>query len=106
MLDKLTIQNFHIFHDFQIEGLRRVNLIAGKNNPGKTTLLESLRNLPAADSVFVPTSAMPQSLFEQPGREVMWQLSGEASAIVREIFEPNLKRVEVTDGATLVAFIH
>lgn len=104
MLDKLTIKNFRIFEDFNIEGLRRVNLIAGKNNTGKTTLLEWLRNLPATDSVFVPTFTMPQSLFEQPGREVMRQLSGEASAIVREIFEPNFKRVEVADGEMVVFF--
>lgn len=43
MLDKLTIKNFRIFEDFHIEGLRRVNLIAGKNNTGKTVLLEALR---------------------------------------------------------------
>lgn len=43
MLDKLTIKNFRIFEDFHVEGLQRVNLIAGKNNTGKTVLLEALR---------------------------------------------------------------
>lgn len=45
MIDTLHIKNFLVFEDIEIKGLRRVNLIAGKNNSGKTALLEALRIL-------------------------------------------------------------
>jgi AAA15 family ATPase/GTPase len=47
MLQKLSIRNFRIFEELDIEGLKRVNLIVGKNNTGKTTLLEAIRILEA-----------------------------------------------------------
>lgn len=42
LLESLEIQNFRGFHHLQIEKLGRVNLIVGKNNIGKTSLLEAL----------------------------------------------------------------
>lgn len=42
MLQSLRIQNFRQFRDLQIDPLRRINLIAGRNNSGKTALLEAL----------------------------------------------------------------
>ncbi len=43
MLDHLHIQNYRLFKDLKIDKLGQVNLIAGKNNTGKTALLEALR---------------------------------------------------------------
>lgn len=43
MLSSLEIKNFRTFSHLVIERLGRVNLIVGKNNVGKTTLLEALR---------------------------------------------------------------
>ena len=43
MLDHFAIQGFRCFRDFKIEGLRRLNLIAGKNGLGKSALLEAMR---------------------------------------------------------------
>lgn len=45
MIESLHIKNFQIFEDLKINELRRINLIAGKNNVGKTALLEALRIL-------------------------------------------------------------
>lgn len=45
MLNHLHIQNYRLFRDLQIDKLGQVNLIAGKNNTGKTALLEALRIL-------------------------------------------------------------
>ncbi len=42
VLESLTIENFRGFEKLELTGLRRVNLIVGKNNTGKTTLLEAL----------------------------------------------------------------
>ncbi len=42
VLDSLEIKNFRAFRHLRIEKLGRVNLIVGKNNVGKTSLLEAL----------------------------------------------------------------
>ena len=41
-LESLRIQNFRTFRDLTIDRLGRVNLIVGKNNVGKTSLLEAV----------------------------------------------------------------
>lgn len=43
MLDNLRIKNFRMLEDFEVPKLGRVNLIVGKNNCGKSTVLEALR---------------------------------------------------------------
>lgn len=45
MLDQLRIHNFRMLEDFSVQLLGRVNLIVGRNNSGKSTVLESLRLL-------------------------------------------------------------
>ena len=42
MLKEIEIQNFRCFENTKISGFERVNLIGGKNNAGKTALLEAL----------------------------------------------------------------
>lgn len=41
-LESLRIQNFRTFKDLTIDRLGRINLIVGKNNVGKTSLLEGI----------------------------------------------------------------
>jgi AAA15 family ATPase/GTPase len=53
MLNTLTIENFRLFRFLRIEGLKRVNLFAGKNNSGKTALLEALRIMAAEEELSV-----------------------------------------------------
>ncbi len=43
MLNSLEVKNFRLLEDFKVEKLGRVNLIVGKNNSGKSTVLEALR---------------------------------------------------------------
>jgi len=43
MLNSLIIKNFRSLEDFQVTKLGRVNLIVGKNNSGKSSVLEALR---------------------------------------------------------------
>ena len=42
MLKKIRLKNFRSFRNIEIEPLRRINLIAGLNNAGKTGLLEAI----------------------------------------------------------------
>ncbi len=42
MLESLRIRNYRVFRDLKMDGLHRINLIAGKNNSGKTSLLEAI----------------------------------------------------------------
>ena len=41
-LDSLLIRNFRAFKELEVERLGRVNLVVGKNNVGKTSLLEAV----------------------------------------------------------------
>lgn len=43
MLKNLRIKNFRMFENLEISRLGQVNLIVGKNNSGKSTVLEALR---------------------------------------------------------------
>jgi AAA15 family ATPase/GTPase len=40
--NSVIIKGFKVFEDFQIKGMKQVNLIGGKNNLGKTSFLEAL----------------------------------------------------------------
>lgn len=42
MLTSLTIKNFRLFKELSIQTLARVNLVVGKNNSGKSALLEAV----------------------------------------------------------------
>lgn len=52
-IDTLTIERFRAFRQLKIERLGRVNLITGRNNTGKSSVLEALRLLASDASTFV-----------------------------------------------------
>ena len=86
ILNSLEIQRFRCFRELRIGHLGRVNLIVGKNNVGKSTVLEALRLFARPESaadllcvVFrgcVPLSPgvrrgrirSPPGITDQPGR--------------------------------------
>ncbi len=45
MLRSLKIENFRCFQNFELQQLGRINLIVGKNNSGKTSILEAIQLL-------------------------------------------------------------
>jgi AAA15 family ATPase/GTPase len=45
MLKSLIIENFRCFPHFELSNLGRVNLLVGKNNSGKTSILEAIKLL-------------------------------------------------------------
>lgn len=74
MLDSLLIRNFRLFKEFRMERLNRVNLFVGKNNSGKSSLLEALQ--------VYASNRFPSALLDLVfGREEDW----EDSARGREI---------------------
>lgn len=48
MLESVRVREFRGFRDVGVEGLGRINLIAGQNNSGKTSLLEAMALLAGA----------------------------------------------------------
>ena len=42
LLNRLQIKGFRGFEDLKVEDLRQVNLVIGRNNAGKTSLLEAI----------------------------------------------------------------
>lgn len=50
MLENLEIQNYRLFQNLKIEDFARVNLIVGKNNVGKSSLLEAIHLLVSQNS--------------------------------------------------------
>jgi len=59
MLKSLRIRNYRVFKDLEVSGLKRINLIAGKNNSGKTSLLEAILLLSRGAD---PTLALNESV--------------------------------------------
>ena len=74
MLERLRVRNFRGLSDVTIEELGRINLVAGRNNVGKTTLIEALFLLAGAGKPhwainrnltrIVDPDAMPASIGE------------------------------------------
>lgn len=54
MFTDLRIKNFRLFDDLKIVGLRRINLFVGKNNTGKTAVLEAMAMVAGGHSPDVP----------------------------------------------------
>jgi len=50
MLDRLEIKGFRTFDEYTVEDLGRVNLFVGRNNSGKTTILEAAEMLLSSDT--------------------------------------------------------
>jgi AAA15 family ATPase/GTPase len=42
MIESLSVKNFRCYESLEIHGLKRVNVVVGRNASGKTTLLESI----------------------------------------------------------------
>ena len=73
MLEQLCVRNFRGFEDLGVDRLRRINLVAGRNDTGKSTLLEAIFLLgSAADPRLAVNAYVVRSKgVELAGRESM-----------------------------------
>ena len=79
MLERIQIKNFRALRDVEIDDLARINLIGGRNNAGKTSLLEALFLLSTAGN---PRAILNTNLVRNNGS---WGDSGDATPW-RELF--------------------
>ncbi len=56
MYRQITIKDFRGIHELSLTGLRGINLFVGRNNSGKTTVLEGVFLLGGATNPFFPTT--------------------------------------------------
>ena len=101
MLQKIHIQNFRCFEDFKAEGFERVNLIGGKNNSGKTCLLEGILCLNpiviltnASHSVYKETKRVWDIRNQQP-KDLLNANSNKESISIATLFPPNSYDTEI-----------
>lgn len=68
MYTSLKIENFRCFAQLEIDHLARINLIAGKNNTGKTSLLEAVYtlDLPQYFDLTLLLRSRPEAKLEHP----------------------------------------
>lgn len=84
MLSRIEFENFRGFRKLTLDGLQRVNLVVGKNNSGKTSLLEgiaALLNCIDAPQHFSKLRQIEQGLqqYFQQGRYGDWVIRDEAA---------------------------
>lgn len=60
MLQDIQITNYRVFENLALTGLKRVNLIVGSNNAGKTSLLEAIYLLTSSDKALGLTTIMQE----------------------------------------------
>lgn len=75
MITSLHLENFRCFHDFFLENTSQLTLIGGKNNVGKTSLLEAIFLLFACGNpdVFVKMNMIRGSLLTVFSPDITWE---------------------------------
>lgn len=74
-LDNLHIKHFKCFDSFELTDIQRVNLIGGKNNVGKTSLLEAIEIVVSASTARALISKIDKMLYRR-------QVTGNRGAII------------------------
>ena len=93
MLKNLQIQNFRVFRDLRIDKLERINLFTGRNNSGKTSLLEALFLLSGRGS---PNLVLVINSFRG-----IDSLAGELQTAGETIWKPLFSELNVGESVTI-----
>jgi AAA15 family ATPase/GTPase len=92
LLDSLEIKGYRCFEHLTIEKLGRVNLIVGKNNVGKTALLEALWIYLNRGSV------LNQILGSRYENRLPINFSGNGTVVAKNLFNRNSNKLEFEIG--------
>lgn len=85
MINHLDLKDFLTFEELSIPRIRRINLIAGKNNSGKTALLQALRiYISGGDSTVVNNVLEDRGVF-LPGRIDSYKALFNSSSIAKQV---------------------
>jgi AAA15 family ATPase/GTPase len=107
MIKDIEINNFRCFERLKVFGCKRINLISGKNNVGKTALLEAIfiNSKPIKSTIFSLCELRRESgRFSEILPERMWnnlffQQEISSSCSIETIFNDlSLKTVEISIG--------
>ena len=79
MLNLLTLRGYRSFRHYQMTDLARVNLVVGKNNCGKTSILEAIELLVSGDPSALRESALRRKELTEHGADISHVFYGHAS---------------------------
>lgn len=79
MLNLLTVRGYRSFRDYQMTDLARVNLMVGKNNCGKTSILEAIELLVSGDPSALRDSALRRNELTENGADISHVFYGHVS---------------------------
>ena len=74
-LEWITVEEFKCFSNFHAEGFKRVNLIGGKNNVGKTALMEAIYINTSSINVATITTAIHGTKFMRENLNLLFNQS-------------------------------
>lgn len=93
MLTRCRIQRFRGLEDLELSGLGRINLIVGRNNSGKTSLLEALALLAAGPVVRFSQGILasrplafagtPKAMRDTQWRQLFWRMQADPAIEIR-----------------------
>ena len=80
MLNGLTLRGYRSFDVYRMTGVARVNLVVGRNNCGKTSILEAIQLLVSGDPSALRESALRRNELTEHGADISHVFYGHASA--------------------------
>lgn len=104
MIKNIEIKNFRCFENLKVSGFEKINLISGKNNVGKTALLEALflNSTPRPDTIFLlrqvrrESSKLSRALPERTWNNFFFQQNKNNEFVIKATLENHSsKMVEI-----------
>lgn len=99
MFTEVEFQNFRGFADLKLQGLKRVNLVVGRNNAGKTSLLEGIALLSQPEKIDQLPHLLRPSFGDVNQRYFRWLIRDQSTA-GRAILSANDARLVVFQKQT------
>ena len=104
MIKNIEIKNFRCFENLKVSGFEKINLISGKNNVGKTALLEALflNSVPRPDTISLlrqvrrEQSSFSKALPERTWNNFFFKQNKHSELVIDAILEDgSAKRIEI-----------